>query len=227
MSRSTATSTCICERPERSCSPVCGSRRMTRVGSSSLRRRRPVAIFSSSPFAFGVIAKLITGSGKSMCGGSTGTSWSTSTSPVTTSLSFATAPRSPIAERVDRLGVLPLQQEHLAEPLLRVRARVDERRVARDGPGEDAEEADAAGERVGDRLEDEDALLRVAELDRRALARRRRDALDEQVEERGRAEILRGDAAARRDRARRASRRPSARARPPRRRAPRPRGSAP
>ena len=99
------------------------------------------------------------------------------------------------AERLDRLGVLALQQEHLAEPLLRVRARVDERRVARDRAGEDAEAADAARERVGDRLEDEDGLLRVAELDRRPLLRRRRDALDEQVEERGRAEVLRRDAA--------------------------------
>ena len=99
------------------------------------------------------------------------------------------------AERVDRLGVLAVQEQHLAEPLLRVRARVDERRVARDRAGEDAEAADAAGERVGDRLEDEHGLLRVAELDRRPLLRRRRHALDEQVEERRRAEVLRRDAA--------------------------------
>ena len=38
---------------------------------------------------------------------------------------------------------------------LRVRARVDEVRVAADRPVQDAEDVDAAGERVGDRLEDE------------------------------------------------------------------------
>ncbi len=99
------------------------------------------------------------------------------------------------AERLDVLGILALHEEHLAHPLLRMRARVDERRVARDRAGEDAEAADAAGEWVGDRLEDEHGLLRVAELDRRALLRRGRDTLDEQVEERGRAEVLRRDAA--------------------------------
>src|SRR5204863_8854316 len=81
------------------------------------------------------------------------------------------------------------------QPLLRMRPWVDERRIAGDRPGEHPEAADPAGERIGDRLEDEDRLLRVAELDRRALLRRRRDALDEQVEERGGAEILRRDAA--------------------------------
>ena len=75
-------------------------------------------------------------------------------------------------ECLDGLGVLALHEEHLAHPFLRVRARVDERRVARDRPGEHAEAADAARERVGDRLEDEHGLLRVAELDRRALLRR-------------------------------------------------------
>ena len=99
------------------------------------------------------------------------------------------------AERLDGLRVLALQQEHLSEPLLRVRARVDQRRVARDRAGENPEAADAAGERVGDRLEDEHGLLRVAELDRRPFLRRRRDALDEQVEERRRTEVLRRDAA--------------------------------
>ena len=131
-----------------------------------------------------------------MCGGSTGTSWSTSTSPVTTSFSFATAPRSPTPSASTGTFSLPWSRRICPMPLLRVRARVDERRVARDGAGEDAEAADAARERVGDRLEDEHRLLRVAELDRRPLARRRRDALDEQVEERGRAEVLRRDAAA-------------------------------
>ncbi len=99
------------------------------------------------------------------------------------------------AERLDRLAVLAVQEQDLPEALLRVRARIDERRVARDRAGEHAEAADATGERVGDRLEDEHRLLRVAELDRRALLRGRRHPLDEQVEERGRAEVLRRDPA--------------------------------
>ena len=46
------------------------------------------------------------------------------------------------------------------------------------------------GERVGDRLEDERGRVRALELDLAALLRRARHALDEQVEERGRAEVL-------------------------------------
>ena len=76
------------------------------------------------------------------------------------------------AERLDRRVLLAVQQEDLAEPLLRVRARIDERRVAGDGPCEDSKAADPSRERVGDRLVDEDRLLRVAELDRRSLLRR-------------------------------------------------------
>src|SRR5205823_13149732 len=87
------------------------------------------------------------------------------------------------AESLDRLGVLALQREHLSQPLLRVRARIDERGVARDRAGQHAEAADAAGEWVGDRLEDEHGLLRIAEFDRRALLGGRRDALYEQVEQ--------------------------------------------
>ena len=79
---------------------------------------------------------------------------------------------SPSPNAVDRRVLLALQQQELAEPLLRVRARVDERRVARDRAVEHAEDVDAARERVGDRLEDEGRLLRVADLDRRALLRR-------------------------------------------------------
>ena len=86
------------------------------------------------------------------------------------------------AERLRRRAVLSVQEQDLTEALLGMRARVDERRVARDRAGEDAEAADAPRERIGDRLEDEHGLLRIAELDGRALARRRRDTLDEQVE---------------------------------------------
>ncbi len=60
---------------------------------------------------------------------------------------------------------------------------------------QNAEDVDAACERVGDRLEDERGGLRVRNLHRLALLGRRRDALDEQVEERRGAEVLRRDAA--------------------------------
>ena len=95
LARSSAISTCIWLIPERISSPVCGSRRSRSVGSSSARRRIAWATFSSSPFAFGVIAKLMTGSGKPNSGSSTSTSLSASRSPVWTSLSLATAPMSP------------------------------------------------------------------------------------------------------------------------------------
>ena len=54
-----------------------------------------MATFSSSPLIVGVIAKLITGSGKPISGTSVATSLSSSRSPVCTSFSFATAPMSP------------------------------------------------------------------------------------------------------------------------------------
>ena len=66
---------------------------------------------------------------------------------------------------------------------------------ARDRPGEHSKEVDAAGERVGDGLEDEDRSRGAVDVDRRALLRRRRNALDEEVEERMRPEVLRRDAA--------------------------------
>jgi hypothetical protein len=154
----------------------------------------PVAIFSSSPFAFGVTAKLSHGLGEvdvRRLDRDLVVDEHVARDDV---LELRHRAEIADAERVDGLGVLALQKSTWPSAPSQ-RARVDERRVARDRPGEDAEAADAARERVGDRLEDEDGLLRVAELDRGALLRRRRDALHEQVEERGRAEVLRRDAA--------------------------------
>ena len=107
LTRSTATSTWIWLRPESSCSPVCGSRRITSVGSSSERRRSAVPTFSSSPFAFGVTAKLITGSGKPSSGISTSRSASSSRSPVVVSFSLATAPMSPAPKASSCVCSLP------------------------------------------------------------------------------------------------------------------------
>ena len=95
--------------------------------------------------------------------------------------------------------ILALELEQRAHALLAVAARVDERRVARDGAVEHAEDVDPPGERIGDRLEHEGGRLRPVDLDRRALLRGRGDALDEQVEQRRRPEVLRRDAARHRE----------------------------
>ena len=67
--------------------------------------------------------------------------------------------------------ILALELEQRAHALLAVAARVDERRVARDGAVEHAEDVDPPGERIGDRLEHEGGRLRPVDLDRRALLR--------------------------------------------------------
>ena len=58
-------------------------------------------------------------------------------------------------EAVDGRVVLPLEEQQLAQALLPVRAPVDENRVRLHLAGEDAEDRDAPGERVGERLEHE------------------------------------------------------------------------
>ena len=58
---------------------------------------------------------------------------------------------------------------------------------------EDSEDVDPAGEGIGDGLEDEGCASGAFDLDRRALLRRGRDALDEEVEHGRRAEVLRRD----------------------------------
>ena len=91
--------------------------------------------------------------------------------------------------------LLALLEEQRAHPLLRVRAGVDERLVGPDRALEDAEEVDPARERIGDRLEDEGGRVGALDVRDRARLRRRGHALDDQVEQRVRAEVLRRDAA--------------------------------
>ena len=91
--------------------------------------------------------------------------------------------------------LLALDVEERAHPLLALRAEVDERRVGGDGALQHAEDVDAPRERVGDGLEDERRDPGAVDVDRRALLRRRGNALDEEVEQRVRAEVLRRDAA--------------------------------
>ena len=94
-----------------------------------------------------------------------------------------------------RRVLLSLQQQELAEALLRMGAHVRERRVGLDRPLQHAEQGDAAGEGIGDGLEDERRGPTAVDLDRRAALGRRGNALDEQVEQRVGAEVLRGHAA--------------------------------
>ena len=100
-----------------------------------------------------------------------------------------------VDERVGLLVLLPLEQHQPAQPLLRAVAEVDERRVGRDRAAVDAEGVDLPGERIGDGLEDERGGAATRVDAGRALAHGRGDALDEQVEQRMRAEVLRRDAA--------------------------------
>ncbi len=74
-------------------------------------------------------------------------------------------------------------------------AHVRERRVGLDRPLQHAKQRDAAGEGVGDGLEDERRRAASVDLDRGAALGRRGHALDEQVEQRVGAEVLRGYAA--------------------------------
>ena len=154
-----------------------------------------MAIFSSSPFAFGVIAKLITGCGNSSGGDSSRSSSATSRSPVITSFSFATAPMSPATKRRRGRVLLALEDEQLADSLLALRARVDEVRVGLDLAREDAEDVDPPANGSATVLKTNAAGPFAGDLELERFLRRRRDALDEQVEEPGRAEVLRGRAA--------------------------------
>ena len=165
------------------------------VGSSSARRLRAVPIFSSSPFAFGSIAKLITGLGKierrdvdRLVGGEQDVACGRL-------LELGHRAEVALAELLRQLVVLALEEQQLADTLLVARARVDERRVGRERAREHAEEVDAPGERVGDRLEDERGRPAAVDVHGERLLGRRRNALDKQVEEPRGAEVLRRDAA--------------------------------
>ena len=91
--------------------------------------------------------------------------------------------------------LLPLLEEERAHPLLGVRAGIDECLVRLDRTLEDAEEVDPAGERVGDRLEHESGRVGAVDVGDRARLGRRGDALDNQVEQGVRAEVLGRDPA--------------------------------
>ena len=83
------------------------SREKWRDGSSSMSFASATEIFSSSPLAFGSIAKEIAGSGKPILSKTNGLSFVESESPVSVSLSFATPPMSPAGISGTVWSVLP------------------------------------------------------------------------------------------------------------------------
>ena len=144
------------------------------------------------------MAKLITASGNSIVGSSTIALGVEQQVAGHRLLELGHRPDVPGDELADLCVLLALHLERMADPLLVVRPCVDERRVRLHGAAEDAEDVDPSGEGVGDRLEDERRRA-AADLDRRLLLGRGRDALDEEVEQRGRAEVLARDPAGNRE----------------------------
>ena len=109
------------------CSPVCSSRLQRASGPPPPAAAAPSASLSSSPFVFGVTAKLITGSGKASGGSPRDLVASASTSPVATSFSFATAPMSPGPNSSTGSCSLPCSSQQLPDALLAPVRRVHER----------------------------------------------------------------------------------------------------
>ena len=105
----------------------------------------------------------------------------------------------PVRKRVGRRVILALERQQLADPLLGVRVVVDQVRVGGERAREHAQQVDLAAERVGDRLEDVGERRRAADLGHVARPRRRRQPLDDQVEQAVRADVARRSAAADRE----------------------------
>ncbi len=149
--------------PESSISWVCASRERRSTGSSSMSRCSAAEILSSSPRVLGSMAKVVAGSGKTTGGYTMGCALSHSVSPVWVSFSLATAPRSPAWISGTGVWVLPSSSSRWPSALGDVAGRVVDRGVGLERPGVDAEEADAAGVRVGHGLEDEGGEGRVGD----------------------------------------------------------------
>ena len=146
--------------------------------------------------------KAITGAGSLIAGMWIGWSRAASQSPARVSLSFATAPMSPGPNASVWVDVLAARLEQLPDPLLVVGARVEHVRVVRHHALVDAEEVDAAGERVGAGLEDVGEHLAVLDrLERHlldleaAVLDGRGQVVDDRVEQPVGAQAGRGDAA--------------------------------
>ena len=106
--------------------PVSSSRLTRKVGSSSASRWIAVPSFSWSALVFGSIATWMTGSGKVIDSRMTGACGSQSVSPVVVSFSPITAKMWPDQGLVDRVLLVGVHLEDLADALLAVLGRVDD-----------------------------------------------------------------------------------------------------
>ncbi len=165
------------------------------MGSSSASRRIALATFSSSPFDFGVIGEAHHRLREADLGHVRRHLAVEQEVAGLHLLQLGDGADVPGAELLSRDVLLALLEQERPHPLLRVRARVDERLVGPDRALEDAEEVDPPGEGVGDRLEDERGGVGALDVRDRAGLRGRGHALDDQVEQRVRAEVLRRDPA--------------------------------
>ena len=178
-----------------------------KVGSSCMSFARARPIFSWSTFVFGSIERVMTGSGNFIASRTTTFFLSQIVSPVTT---FLQADGGGDVARPDLLDLLALVRVHLeeaADPLVRLLRGVVDAGAGVEVPGVDAEEGELADEGVGHDLEDEarerGVVLRLAPgllavlvdaLDRRDVDRRR-EVLDDRVEELLHGLVLEGRAA--------------------------------
>ncbi len=193
------------------CSPVCGSRWTSRVGSSSSRRRIAVAAFSSSPFDFGLVGERHHRRGEverrevdvglllreHVAG--------------TRLLELRHRADVSGAELVHGVHLLPPGRGELADPLLGPARGIQDVRVRPQDARLHAQQVDPPGVGVGGRLEDvrehlarlvggdvRVGVLRAEGVDR-AAHRRRGQILEQGLEQPVGPEVLGGDAAGHRE----------------------------
>ena len=139
----------------RTCSPVDDRSRRT-VGSSSSIRARAGPILSRSPLVWGSMATTSDGSGNSSGGSVSGRLAADSVSPVSVTVSLATAPISPALSSPIGSCSLPCSSSswpiRSSSPCVAFQTWACESERA----GQDAQVGQPADERVGGRLEDPD-----------------------------------------------------------------------
>ena len=198
-------SRCSSPIPEMTTSPVCGSVLTRKVGSSAISLPRPCPSFSWSALVFGSIASEMTGSGKSIDSSTTGVPL---VADRVAGRDRLQADRRGDVAGVDFLDFLALVGVHLQQPaeaLGLLLGRVVDRRPGGHDARVDADERELTDERVGHDLEPERRerrvvgrrplddrlrpLVRIEALDRRHVERRRQ-VVDDRVEQRLHALVL-------------------------------------
>ena len=149
--------TAVCASPivRRTCSPV-ALRSSRTVGSSSSIRASAGPILSRSPLLCGSMATISDGSGKSSGGSTSG--FSRDAERVAGLGHRQLRDRADLAglELADRLLLLAVEQQQLADPLVLVAGRVPDVRLRAERAGQDAQVRQPPDERVGRGLEHAD-----------------------------------------------------------------------